>query len=82
MEGLFISGRRPKSKKAVKEAVATAPETVTVEVTSMFSDDPGGDITEYVERKGGFTFVGPDPYTKRSFYGTVKVGKTGKLVVS
>jgi len=82
MDGLFIDGRRPKSKKEVKEVAASDPSRIEVEVTSLFSSDPGGDLAGYIERKGSATFVGPDPYTKRSFYLTVKAGKAGKLVVS
>lgn len=69
MDGIFINGQRPKSKKAVKEAIATAPETVLVECTSMFPGF-GGYVTQLPDGKR-IDFVGPDPYTKRNFYGTI-----------
>lgn len=79
MDGLFINGRRPASKKAVKEAVATAPETVRVECTSMFPGGFDGLVTE-LPRGKKVTFVGPDPYTKRNFYGTIAHGPNGLKV--
>jgi len=84
MDGLFIDGRRPKSKKEVKDIVAAGEiGRISVESTSLFAkDDDGGSLDAVLARKGKVAFVGPDPYTKRSFYGTVTLKGTGKLVVS
>lgn len=78
MQGIFVQGQRPKSKKAVKEAVA-AGNTVRLEATSLFGNEYDGDIADAPD--GDYTFVGPDPYTSRKFYGTVKV-RGDKITVS
>lgn len=78
-QGLFIDGARPKSKKAVKEAVAHAPETIRVEGTSMFGGDYDGPLTEAPD--GRIDFVGPDPYRARNFYGNLNV-KGGVIKVT
>jgi len=69
MDGIFINGKRPKSKKDIKDALLTAPHTVVIESTSMFGGFGGSalDMPEGIE----IAFVGPDPYTRRSFYGTL-----------
>ncbi len=71
MDGIFISNKRPASKKAVKAAVAEAPETVVIEGTSLFGNPYTGPITE--APAGRYDFVGPDPYTLRKFYGTLTI---------
>jgi hypothetical protein len=67
MQGIFIKGQRPKSKKAIKTADAA---DISIEGTSMFGGDYDGPALEAPEGKS-ISFVGPDPYTKRSFYGTL-----------
>lgn len=72
MQGLFVNGGlRPQSKKQVKELVATRPELVYVESTSMFGNEYDGPAVDLPAGTKVF-FVGPDPYTKRSFYGTLE----------
>ena len=75
MQGITIGYRRPKSKKEVKEAVAADPGNVSLEATSMFGNEYEGPVSEAPQ--GRYTFVGPDPYTKRSFYGTITVTASG-----
>lgn len=61
---------RPKSKKAVREAIA-AGDAVLAEATSFFGDEFGGPI--YNLPKGSkVVFAGPDPHTDRRFYGTIE----------
>lgn len=79
VQGIFINGVRPKSKKAVKEAVADAPETVSIEATSVFGNEYGGPLAN--APAGEIHFVGPDPYTKRNFYGTLTVKPDGTFKV-
>ncbi len=67
MHGVFISNRRPSSKKEIKEVMATNPERVTFENTSMH----GGSDYDGTNVPDGLTFVGPDPYKKRAFYGAI-----------
>lgn len=69
MQGIFINFRRPKSKKEIKEAFATDPKSVELEATSVFGNDYGGPLVDAPD--GMYFFVGPDPRTKRSFYGQV-----------
>ena len=78
-QGIFIDGRRPKSKKEIKEAVAQ-PSRVQIEATSLI---PGTEFDGYADdMPEGKTiyFVGPDPYTSRKFYGQI-VRKGGKITV-
>jgi hypothetical protein len=77
MQGVFVNYERPKSKKAVKEAVANG-DLVGLEATSVFGNEYDGLVTEAPD--GTYYFVGPDPYTKRNFYGTFTV-TDGKVVV-
>lgn len=76
-QGIFVNGQRPKSKKAIKEAVA-AGELVTLEATSVFGNEFAGDVNAAPE--GTYYFVGPDPYRARNFYGNVVV-KGGKVTI-
>ena len=74
MDGIFINlkdgvERRPKSKKEVRELAAISPEAIWIEGTSFF-DPWSGKATEIPEGTT-ITFVGPDPYTKRNFYGNI-----------
>ena len=80
--GIFINGQRPASKKAVKEAIAANPASVHLENTSGFSNNFDIDLDEKIAQ-GDFrtAFVGPDPYNKRNFYGTIEV-KDGRVKVS
>lgn len=80
--GLFlaIAGevRRPKSKKEVKEAIARDPYSVQVECTSLFGGFSGG--LGSMEPGDTVTFVGPDPYRARNFYGTIRRTAAGYRV--
>lgn len=76
-QGLFVKidgkWRRPKSGAEVKRLVLgdkdldPHPELVKIEGTSAFGNDYDGLLTEAPLNKTMY-FVGPDPYTKRSFY--------------
>lgn len=77
-QGIFINGRRPKSKKEVKEALAQNPGSVRLERTAWIGDEYDGPVIDAPE--GLHHFVGPDPYTSRKFYGTVEV-KDGKVKI-
>lgn len=83
MQGIFVDGKRPQSKKAVKELVSIDPSRVRIEATSMFGNEYGGRVSEAPQ--GTYNFVGPDPYHSRKFYGnlivTVKDGVRSYKVV-
>lgn len=68
-QGVFVRGSRPKTKKAIKEAVIEAPSRVSLEATSMFGNEYDGPVSEAPD--GTYTFVGPNPYTDRRFYGNI-----------
>lgn len=78
MQGLYINGSRPKSKKAVKEAIA-AGGRVSLEATSMFGNEYEGPVSE--APAGRYDFVGPDPYNSRKFYGSVTVKSDGSVTL-
>lgn len=87
--GAYVNGRRPASKRAINVAIAEGGK-VRFDCTAMMGDttdlavidgkvvrdDNGQPYT------GRASIVGPDPYTKRMFYGTLTVNaKTGKVTV-
>ena len=63
----------------MKELAASDPKVVSLEATSIFGNEYQGPITNAPD--GTYTFVGPDPYNKRSFYGTI-VKSGDKIKVS
>jgi hypothetical protein len=69
-DGIFVNHKRPQSKKAVKDAIATDPESVMIEDTSIFPGGFSGPVSDWPVGKT-ITFVGPDPYTSRKFYGNI-----------
>lgn len=79
MQGIFIGSRRPKSKKEIRETVAANPDAVCVEATSMFGGEFEGGV-ENLAVGSKVLFVGPDPYTKRSFYGSIERTSNGLVV--
>jgi hypothetical protein len=80
--GAFIDGRRAPSKKALKIALADAPERVHFDTTSALG--PSAEYTGLTVPEGvSLQVVGPDPYADRRFYATVKINsRTGKVVLS
>ena len=72
MQGIYVSARRPASKKAIGEAARDDPQTVSLEATSFI---PGTEYNGPVTGapNGTYYFVGPDPYMSRKFYGSVIV---------
>lgn len=66
------------SKKAIKEAIA-AGRTVYFEDPSLFNPQPFS--SDNVPAGRGIPFVGPSAYS-RKYYGTISVGKDGKVKVS
>lgn len=66
MYGIIIDGSRPKSKKQVKE---TSADEIYLQGTSLFGDEKSGYLTDMPD--GTYTFVGPDPYNNRRFYGNI-----------
>lgn len=69
-QGIFIEGKRPSSKKQVREAIE-AGKRVRAEATSVFGNEYDGLISE-MPKNTVITFVGPNPHNDRRFYGTIK----------
>lgn len=84
MQGIWIvkdeGVRRPSSKKEVKEIALRDPSHVIIEATSLFGDEYDGRLSD-APRGSTIAFVGPDPYTKRRFYGNISVNGTGEVRV-
>jgi hypothetical protein len=80
MQGVYVNMHRPKTKKALKAAIADDPVTVTLEAPSMFGDEYSGAVTS--APPGMYYVVGPDPYTSRKWYATIAVGASGRAIVS
>ena len=78
-QGIWISGRRPKSKKEIKEVIAENKYRVSIEATSLYRNEFSGLAVELPLGQKVF-FVGPDPYTKRNFYGTIEMTEKGLKV--
>lgn len=77
-QGIFVDGRRPKSKKEVREAVADNPARVSLQAISIFGNEYDGSVSNAPD--GFYTFVGPDPERARNFFGNIDK-KNGKIKV-
>jgi hypothetical protein len=75
-DGIFIEGRRPKTKKQVHEAIA-AGARIEVELTRLGCEETL-DASQLVADRV-YYIVGPDPYTKRSWYGQLVRKEDGRL---
>lgn len=76
MQGVFLYGSRAKTKKALKEAVEAINEggdgySVVIEATSIFGNEYDGSLHN-APRNVTYYIVGPDPYTKRNWYASIK----------
>jgi hypothetical protein len=77
----FTSQNGKKTKTALKAAINIDPGAVHLYATSNMGPQfrgPAADLPDDAE----FVVVGPDPYTKRDWYATVKKGVKGNLVVT
>lgn len=80
--GAYVDGRRPKSKKAVREALADNPLRVHFDVTSGLGSHAGRTFQgDQVPLGVTLSLVGPDPYTDRRFYGSIVKRPDGRVIV-
>ena len=81
--GAYVNGLRPNSKAALRRALTDGVSRVAFDVTSPLGPRPGATISATAEDIGDdrLCLVGPDPFTKRNFYGTVSIVK-GEVKVS
>ena len=76
-QGIYVDGRRPPSKKAVKDALA-ASRYVSLQATSFFGNEYDGPVDQAPD--GTYFFVGPDPERDRRFFGQAIV-RDGKVTI-
>ena len=80
--GAYVDGERPKTKKALREALNNH-SYVDFDVTTIYRNR-GGEIIEATPDGIGtdtISVVGPDPYASRRWYASVTV-KNGRVVIS
>jgi hypothetical protein len=68
----FVNGHKPKTKKELREAVKSQPQTVMFADTSAINNR--GTIGVDGLRESD-VIVGPCVYTKRNWYANVRAGK-------
>ena len=68
----YVNGQKPKTKKALREALQANPAVVWFEDTSAFNNR--GNVTAD-ELSPSDVIVGPDVYTARNWYANVKNGR-------
>lgn len=84
--GAYVNGERPHTKKALREALASAPDTVRFDKTSAYpwmeTNDYGYSINPAdILTSDILAVVGPDPYTSRKWYATVTRNREGKVTI-
>ncbi len=72
-------GAKKKSEAALKKMLKENPTAVTLFATSEMGPQFAGPASSLPEDVT-FNVVGPDPYTKRDWYASVKQGRGGVLV--
>jgi hypothetical protein len=77
--GALVGSKRPKTKTALKAALKADPSEVYFDATS-FMAPVGGYSGDEVPSGVKLSVVGPDPYSKRSWYATVE-NRNGVVVV-
>lgn len=77
--GAQLSTGRPATKKALRDALTSAPETVRFDATAAVGAQVGQTFTGDAIPDGvRLNVVGPDPYTARNWYANVTRGRDGK----
>lgn len=84
--GAYVDGERPKTKAALKRALAERIESVdfdTTGVTETFCRISAVQLRDMESAKDfELSVTGPDPYRARNFYATVSLSqRTGKVVL-
>lgn len=69
--GAYVNGKRPASKKALRDALTQDPTSVTFDGTSPF-EPYYGDVTQ-LQAGDTLQVTGPCPHTKRNWYANVKI---------
>jgi hypothetical protein len=75
--GAYVNGIRPKTKKALREALKADPTAVEFDSTTAIGPHVGGRFTAQhtVASSDTLQVCGPDPYRSRVWYASIKNGK-------
>ena len=73
--GAYVNGVRPKTKKALKDAMANNPMCVTLDPTSAFDIAQRSISGSILAPNINYSVCGPDPYENRKWYANIKNGK-------
>jgi hypothetical protein len=81
--GAYVDGVRPKTKKALREALQANPESVTFDGTSPFGPQHADLTGTHIPADLALSVVGPEPATTRNWYATVRWdARTGKATIT
>jgi hypothetical protein len=78
---IFASSNGKRTKSQLKEAIKNDPAEVELYSTSSMGPQ-FHNAADQLPEDTEFLVVGPDPYTKRDWYASIKRGIRGKLVVT
>jgi hypothetical protein len=79
--GAYVNNQRPKSKKALREALKSNPETVVFDSTALMGPRAGENITPgQIGEDEVVSVTGPDPYRDRKWYASVKATARGVTI--
>lgn len=73
--GAYVNGTRPKTKKALREALKADPSTVVFDCTVMGRESDRFTAQHTVASGDVLQVVGPDPYRSRVWYASIRNGK-------
>lgn len=80
IQGAFVNGARPRTKKLLRDALQQMPQNVELERTSTISNDEYGGLATELPLNKEVYVVGPDPYKQRNWYANVKRTPRGFIV--
>lgn len=71
--GAWVDGKRPKTKKALKEALASSPADTVFDPTSTFDQQLSNLDGTKIPAGVRLQVTGPCPFTSRKWYATVEM---------
>lgn len=81
--GALVSGQNATTKKALREALASDPASVTFYATAMAEVEQikGDELPERLADGDKLTVVGPDPYHDRRWYAQVELNAKNQVKI-
>lgn len=73
--GAYVNGIRPKTKKALREALAANPTAVEFDGTALGQEGHRFTAEHTVASGDVLQVCGPDPYRDRKWYASIRNGK-------